>query len=199
MAVINLLSNEKKRDIKAARANVALARYCVALVLLGVLVVTAYGVGFWLVDQEERAIDEKLATQSEKTKAFTQIEASAEKFRKDLKVAKAILSQETSYSTFLMTLAGDLPTETILTNISLSRDAPVSAKDPGITVSARASSYEKVLQLKDSLEKSDLFMDVNIINAAAPQSRASLKGIEARYPYTTTLNVKLQKDTGAKQ
>ena len=195
--MINLLSDEQKRDIKAARINVMLIRYSITLLLLGLLIAAVYGTGYWILSQEDASIDEKLASQSEKTKAFAEVEKSADQFRDNLKVAKAILDHETSYSTFLITLAGDIPAETILTNISLgSSTTTVGAKDPGLEIAARASSYEKILALKNSLEQSELFEDVNIVSATAPTSTDTLKGVEARYPFTTTLNAKLQPAKG---
>src|SRR5262245_29854599 len=115
--MINLLSPEQKRDIRAARTNVMLVHYSTMLLLLGMLVGAVYAAGFWLVNNDEKAVNEKLATQSDRTKVYAQAEKQADTFRSDLAIAKSILSKETSYSTFLITLAKDIPSGTVLTNL----------------------------------------------------------------------------------
>lgn len=191
--MINLISPEQKRDIRAARVNVLLVQYAIALVSLAVLIGLIYGVGFWLVRQEKVAVDEKLQSQSEQSKTYAAVEKEATSFRDNLKIAKAILGKEISYSDFLTTLAKDLPSGTVITNLSLGGTATSSTK--GMVLSARTSSYAKVLELKSKLEESVLFENVSITSATRPDSLTNLTGLEAKYPYAVSYSVKLSKQT----
>ena len=186
--MINIINPEQKRLIRSARINVVLVRYAIMLLSLAFLVVLIYGIGFWLINEEKRAINEKLASQSEQSKAYTAVEKEAEGFRKNLKIAKNILGNETSYSTFLTTLASDMPSGTVIVNLSLGNTA---STQKGMTIDARTTSYAKVLELKSRLEDSILFENVSIVNASRPDNISTLTGLEARYPYEASFNVKL--------
>lgn len=186
--MINIISPEQKREIRAARINVILVRYAVMLVSLAILIVLIYGIGFWLVGQEKQAVNDKLVSQMEQSKAYDAVEKEAENFRKNLTVAKSILSKETSYSTFLTTLANDLPSGTVVVNLSL---GGTSTAQKGLNLDTRANSYAKVLELKNRLEQSTLFENVSIVSASRPDDIAILTGLEARYPYEASFNVKL--------
>ena len=190
--MINLISPEQKRTIRAARINVMLVHYAIALVSLGLLIGLIYGLGFWLVSQEKAAVDAKLLSQSEQSKAYRTVEREADAFRENLKVAEAILSKEISYSDFLITLANDLPSGAVITNLSL---GGVTAAKSGMTLDARTNSYAKALELKSKLEESVLFENVSITSATRPDNIAGLGGLEARYPYEVSFNVKLSKQT----
>lgn len=188
--MINILSPAKKRDIRAARINVVLVRYCVTVVLLALLCGLIYGLGFWVLAQEKTATLEKIAAQSDQSRQYAVVEKEAEAFRKNLAIAKSILSKETSYSTFLTTLAAGLPSGTVLTQLSIG-DANISGPLSTMVIEARTSSYDKSLALKSSLERTDLFENVSIINTSRPNEINKLTGLEARYPYTATYSVKL--------
>jgi hypothetical protein len=170
-----------------------LVQYAVALVSLAVLIGLIYGIGFWIVGMEKQAVDEKLQSLSEQSKAYNTVEKEAESFRDNLKIAKAILGKEISYSDFLITLAGDLPSGAIVTNLSLGGTTPAASK--GMTLDARAISYAKVLELKAKLEESSLFENVSITSATRPDDLAGLSGLTARYPYEVSYNVQLSKQT----
>lgn len=188
--MINLLSPEQQRDIRAARVNITLLQYCAMFVVLGVVIGLVYGLGFWLVGQDKAAVNDKLLSQSEQSEAYAEVEKEAESFRQNLSVAKNILSKETSYSSFLTTLAADIPSGTILTSLSVGEATPVDAKK-GMTLDGRAISYAKVLELKNKLEQSALFENVSIVSATRPDDISGLSGLDAEYPYMASFSVRL--------
>lgn len=190
--MINILSPAQKRDIRAARINVVLVRYCVTIVLLSLLCLLIYGIGFWIISQEKAATLVKLESQSDQSKLYSAVEKEAEVFRGNLSVAKSILTNETSYSTFLTTLAAGLPAETVLTQLSIG-EVNLSGPLSTMVIEARTSNYEKTLALKSSLEQTTLFQNVSIINTSRPEDISKLTGLEARYPYTATYSVELSK------
>lgn len=186
--MINIISPEQKREIRAARINVVLVQYAVMLVSLAVLIALIYGLGFWLVGKEKQAVNDKLQSQTQQSKAYAAVEKDANTFRQNLTIAKTILSKETSYSAFLTTLAGDLPSGTVIINLSI---GGTTTAQKGLKLDTRASSYAKVLELKNQLEKSELFENVSIVSASRPDDIAKLTGLEAKYPYEASFNVKL--------
>lgn len=187
--MINILSPDKKRDIRAARINVVLARYSIAIVLLSLLSVLIYGVGYAIISQEKTATLVKLESQSTQSKAYAQVQSEADSFRNNLAVAKKILKNETSYSRFLTSLAAGLPSGTVLTQLSVGNNTTAQAN--GMLVEARTSNYDKVLELKNSLEQTDLFENVRLVSTSRPNDITKLVELEARYPYKATYNVTL--------
>ena len=188
--MINILSPAEKRDIRAARINVVLLRYCIAVVLLALLCGLIYGLGFWIIAQERTATLEKIEAQSNQSRAYAAVEKEAEIFRNNLAIAKSILSKETTYSSFLTTLAAGLPDGTVLTQLSVG-DVNMSGPKSTIVIEARTSNYNKTLELKNSLERTSLFENVSIISTSRPEDITKLPGLEARYPYTASYSVKL--------
>jgi len=199
--MINLIDPERKRDIAAARANVRLLQYCIMMVSLAALITLIYGAGFWLIHQDEQAVNQRLDEQSSQSQKYVEVQKEAEAFRKNLTVAKRILGVETTYSSFLTTLGADMPSGAVLTNLTIGKAPAVKGKPTNAMVlEARATDYTTVLELKRKLEESKLFEDVNILSTTRPESIAGLSGLEARYPYQVTLNVKLSaKAVGAAQ
>lgn len=187
--MINLISPEQKRDIRAARSNVTLLRYGTMLAVTGALVVLLYGVGFWLVLSEKQAALAKQEELNKTIQSYAEVKNQAETFRKNLAIAKKILANETSYSTFLTTLGNYVPSGAIITTLSVGTTTP--AANNALTVEARAMSYNKTLELKEALEKSPLFEDVSLISATRPDDLSGLTGLTARYPYQASYSLKL--------
>lgn len=190
--MINLISPERKRDVAAARINAKLVRFGIALLMLAAVIAAIYGFGFWLLWQDEQSVKAKLATQDSEAQAYAKVEKEANEFRQNLAIAKRILGAEKTYSSFLTQLARDMPSGTVLTNLSLGGPTTTSSSRPAGTliIEARATSYAKVLELKNSLEQSQLFENVSIVNTARPESISTLAGLEAKYAYKVSLSVK---------
>lgn len=189
--MINLLSPEAKRDIRAARINVSLVQYCAMLLILTFLISLVYGIGFWLVMQQKSTALQKLESQTVQAKQYEAYQKQADSFRQDLKTAKTVLDSSYSYSDFLLTLARDMPSQTIIDSITLGAADGSQTKASEIDVSARASTYAKVLELKGKLEASRLFENVNILSYSRPDDLASIPDYEKKYPYEVTLSVRL--------
>ncbi len=181
--MINLLPEETKKDIRAARLNIVLVQYAVALLLLALLVTAVYAVGFWLVYTEKVTIDKRIEAQSQQTKEFEQLKKSADAFRSDLKIAKTILTGGTVYSDFLISLGQQMPSETIISSLALNEAS--SSKE--ITFQARTASYPKALELKSALEATPLFENVSIDDVTRPPQLSGLGGISAKYPFEVSL------------
>lgn len=196
--MINLLSPESKRTIRAARLNVTLRRYFILTLLVFVGMAAIYGAGFYLV-ANEKAIAEKEKSAGELQLAqYAAATKQAEAYKANLAIVKQILSNEIVYSSFLTSTAAALPSNTILSNLTLTTTLQPGAK-PGATVlEARAKSYNDVLNLKEFLDKSGIFTDVSIVSTNRPEDISKLTGIQRQYPFEVTLNVTINtKKVGA--
>ena len=187
--MINLLSPEAKRTIRAARLNVMLRTYLVLTLLVVAGMAAIYGVGFYLV-ADEKAIAEKDKQAGELQLAqYAAATKQAEMYKANLAIVKQILNNEIVYSDFLTSTAAAMPSNTILSNLTLSTQAKPGVKAGSTALEARAKSYDDVLRLKEYLDKSGIFTNVSIATTNRPEDLSKLTGIDRIYPYEATLNV----------
>ena len=154
--MINLLPPALKKDINAGRVNVLLVRYIWLLVmliaLLAVFVVFATFVLRGIRSNAEAQINDN----TQRATSYAAIKARATTFQSNLATAKSILSRQTNYSSIILDISAHLPAGVVLENISL------DAKTFGtpMELRAKAKSREAANNLKDSLESSSIFKDV---------------------------------------
>ncbi|HEX6258115.1 MAG TPA: hypothetical protein VFZ48_01390, partial [Candidatus Saccharimonadales bacterium] len=186
LEMINLLSPNDKKQLRAARSNVLLLRYNILVVITILAVGGVFGGGFFITMQERANAEARLAEDAQRTASYSSTRKQAEDFAKNLTTAKTILSQEISYSQLIIDIAKTLPKGSVLTDLNLNAE---SFSKP-LTVGARTKSYDGAVQLKNTLEQSDLFNDVSIINIIRDDGRRD-------YPVTVTLNASLTPKAGA--
>lgn len=187
--MINLLSPESKRSIRAARLNVTLRGYLVLTLLVVTGIGSIYGIGFYLVANEKAVAQKEKEAGELQLAQYAAATKQADTYKANLAVVKQIMSNEIVYSQFLTDTAAALPPNTILSNLTLST-AIKPGKKPGATaLEARAKSYADVLLLKEYLDKSGIFTGVSIVTTTRPDDLSKLTGIPRQYPYEATLNV----------
>ncbi|MGH7196796.1 MAG: PilN domain-containing protein [Candidatus Saccharimonadales bacterium] len=198
--MINLLPLETKHQIRAARTNRVLRRYCVLLVLTGLLLGSVFAGGFW-VAAEEKALAESLKASSQQSaQEYAQTRKAAEDFAKDLATAKTILASNVSFSKVVLDIAGVVPSGVILNNLTLGGSAK---PDAPIDISGRAKSYDNAINLKNSLEESPIFENVSIVNittnTAEQTPGTKVDPVTQEYPFTLSLKVQFSKKPGGSQ
>lgn len=196
--MINLLSPDTKQNIRAARTNVKLRRYTFLCALAAIAVFIIYAGGFYLILADKATADQQLSSDKSNTSAFQPILERAKTYKANLVVAKKVLSTGMSYSSFIIGTAQALPKSSVLTNLSLTNLGieSTSSKSPNtntLTLQARSKSYGAGLMLKESLEKSDLFENVNISTIAKSDPGEGATNIEIEYPYIVSINVTITK------
>jgi len=189
MAMINLLSPESKRSIRAARLNVTLRTYFVLTFLVVAGMGAIYGAGFYLVANEKAVAEKEKAAGSLQLAQYAAATKQAETYKANLAVVKQILTNEIVFSDFLTNTAAALPNNTILSNLTLSTAVKPGAKAGATNLEARAKSYDDVLRLKEYLDKSGIFTNVSILTTTRPDDISKLTGIERQYPFEATLSV----------
>ena len=194
--MINLLSPETKRNIRAARLNVRLRKYVVLSLFVALAVFVIYGGGFYLIMTEKALADQQLNDDKSNSTAYQPILARAKAYKSDLIIAKKVLLTGVSYSSFITSTAQALPKTSILTGLTLTNlgaTGQSTANANKLTLQAKSASYGDGLILKDSLEQSDLFENVSISTITKIEPTDASTELEKKYPYSVTLNVTITK------
>ena len=195
--MINLLSTHQKEEIRAARLNVQLRKYALLSVFVAIGVLAVYGVGFYFVINEKDKAQQQLNQDKAAVTRYQTVQKDAKAYKANLAVANKVLSSGTSYSTFLTNVAHALPSGSILTDLTLSNlggSTTTTALGGGaIALHARTTSYGGALQVKDSLEASDVFESVSITDVKKNDITAESTATDRRYPFTLNVSVVITK------
>lgn len=192
--MINLLPPHTKQEIRAARVNVILLRYCVLLIFTLGFVLASFGIGFYITWNDKNAALNRKQDADSSANTYAKVKQEAESFSKDLKTAKTILSGEISYSQLLINIANTLPAGTIVNNLSLASNnfgTPVTLTARTILGPDAASRDVYALKLKDALEVSPLFENVSIASTVLTENPGS--ALERKYPLQVVINTTLSK------
>lgn len=198
--MINLLPPETKRQVRAARMNVTLYRYCTLVITTALLLGAVFGVGFWATMNDKQLADHVKEENLAAAQEYAQTKAAAEEFAKNLATAKTILGSDVSFTDLIFAIAAVVPQGVVLNNLTLgstSTTTTANANGP-IDISGRAVSYEQAVNLKNRLENSPIFENVNIANISKSDSTASASALTQKYPFAVSLKVQFTKKPGAK-
>lgn len=191
--MINLLPDDKKKEIRAGRANVILLNYVImsigAAVLVGLIVVGAYAT-----QSISRANAQGRVAESDQAAAkYADTKKEADEFRSNLATAKQITDKQTYYSKLLLKIASVVPQGVVLDSLELN---PANFGSEA-TLSAHAKTYEDALQLKSTFQKStQLFSDVHFSSIQTGGGETSDTGgaADTAYPVSISLSVIINKD-----
>jgi hypothetical protein len=179
--MINLLPQEEKKQIRAARTNVVLLRYSLfsfgaILFLLGTVIVALY----YLKTSEElanSAIQDNVAKEGE----YAQIKTEADSFKNELSNAKTILDSQVSYAKAALVIAKLLPNGTSLNEITLSEK---SFGTP-MPLTVNIANEEAAVALLKNFSSSSYFSGV---------TKGKISVGSGQYPYTMEITVTMSKE-----
>ncbi len=203
--MINLLPDDVKKDIGAARMNVILLRYNLfALMAAGILVGMCVMFFVFLNFSQSSAVassDENQAKVAQLNEVVTQANA----YKQDLATAKQVFDQSINFSEIVFAIAKLVPKGVVLSDISLE----TSQFDSPITFSAYATDYDEATQLKENFQESSLFTDVYLQNLSdsrnassggsgdsGADSGGSEGGSSSKYPISFSINAVIKKAVG---
>lgn len=181
--MINLLPEDSKREVQAARVNVILLRYNLLLLsAFAALAATCLLFYVILFSAQSNAVSTN-STNTQEASKYTKVQEKADQYKQDLATAKAILDRGVNYTSFIIDLTKLLPSGVILGGINL------SAADIGKQVSftSQAASYDKAIELKRQFERSFYYTNIhfqNITDAGVSEDPAT-----KAYPITVTMSV----------
>jgi Tfp pilus assembly protein PilN len=183
--MINLLPDDYKKELRAARTNVMLFRYNImTLAAIGFLVLSC-GIFYVILTENKRSAEESNSANIAKANSYQDTKKQADEYRTNLLTAKQILANEVNYTDVIFGVTQLLPTGVVLDNLNL------NSKDFGnqTIIAAHAKSYEAATKLKQNFENSKLFSNVyfQTINNSAGDST------NKDYPISVNVSVKINK------
>lgn len=182
--MINLLPNDLKVAIKAARTNVVLIRY-MAIILVGLAFILSVLYVYLLILQSTMASAEsRIEANDIKADIYSATRQQVEGLSTQLTEAKSILDQDTRYSNFLIGLGQVTPPNTILDSLVLD-DTHFNGTPFQLKGYAKTDSDAVLLgnQLKAA---TNLFTSVTI-------ESTTTEGGSTGYPVVLTMNVILNR------
>lgn len=187
--MINLLPQENKRTISAARSNTLLIRYNIATIAVICFMVAAFGFVYFYLNASKSSAENTMAANQQKEASYGQVSQQANEFRTNLSTAKRIFGSQVDYSTLLTQIAAATPSGVILQALSL--DASTFGKPT--TLMAYAKTTNDALALKDSYAaQTDLFSDVSIANVGLSGGDSGSSSANPDYPVIVTLNLTIK-------
>jgi Tfp pilus assembly protein PilN len=151
--MINLLPDETKSQIKAARANSSLIRLVIFLTLAVIFLGAACGASYLFLDNARTSAKNVILTNQSKTNSYSSVLAQANTLMANFTIAKNIMDQQVSYSKIISGLASVMPEGVILDSLTLTND---TLSTP-ISLSLHAKNAAAAAALKTNIQKSQLF------------------------------------------
>ncbi len=187
MGIINLLPNETKKQMRAARINALLAKYIgvllISVIFLALACVTSY---FFLINSKATA--EKVITFNQtKSDSYSSVLSQANAINASFSVASSIISQQISYSDIIMGIGAALPSGVVLNSLSVSKD---NIGTP-IVLKLSAQNAEKATELKANFQKYPLFSGYIFQSSTLNSSGSGGYPVEITIGITITKNVSL--------
>ncbi len=189
--MLNLLSTQSKKELRAARFNLVLRNYYVMLLATVALFGGVFGMGLFITNQQKDKYDMQKSTAQQEAAKYDATNKAAEKFSKDLAIDKVILASDVRFSKLITDIAGAVPSCVILGGLTISA---TNLTGP-LAITGRACSYNDAVRLKNSLETSPLFENAKLVNITAtdPGTAAQADPIIKKYPVIVTASAQLTK------
>jgi len=181
--MINLLADDRKEQIQAARVNVILARYGVILLLALAFLAGTLFVSYQILQNTKASADAIVESNDIKADVYSETKTEVDTLSTKLNESRAILDQEVRYSHLLTTIGQLMPAGTVIDSLDLNEQ---SFNGMPIEIKMYAKNNETAVAIRDQLQSAPLFTQVNLKGTDAAN------GISG-YPISVTLSVVLNK------
>jgi Tfp pilus assembly protein PilN len=181
--MINLLPDDTKRQIRAARANSSLVKIIIFLGFSFIFLVLACVASYMFLDNSKTDAEKVITTNQSKSNSYSSVSSQAKAIESKLSTAKSILNQQILYSNIITGIATVLPNGVVLDDLSLSNDTLGTP----MVLKLRARTYDQVVNLKNNFQKSLLFSGYSL------QSLQSDPNDTTGYPVQITVGVTINK------
>jgi Tfp pilus assembly protein PilN len=181
--MINLLPPDMKETYRYARRNRTLMRWATTTVASLVLAMALIGGGYLYLHQQintnQKLID--TTTQQLQKQNLAGVQKQIATMSGNLKLAVQVLSKEILFSDLLKQLANVIPSNTILTNLTIAQT------QGGVDITAQTANYDAATQLQVNLAdpKNQIFSKADIVSIACTSSGGN--ALSSQYPCTVTL------------
>lgn len=180
---MNLLPDQRKDDIRAARANVIILRYMGLIVLAVLFLAGALYTTYSILQATMKTNQEIIALNDVKADVYDETQQQVSELSAQLAETKSNLDQEIRYSRVLVGIGQLMPAGTVLDELHLTT-ASFSGSPIDITAYAKSSAEASALQTQ--FQNSQLFRQVSL------KGTDESGGVDG-YPVKVSLSVVLNK------
>ncbi len=182
--MINLLPDEAKKELRAARVNVLLIRYMgVIFAAFAFLVLILFG-SYFLLDQTKASSQALIDANDTKAEVYSTTKAQVDALSGQLAEAKAILDQEILYSKVLVNFGQQMVPGTIIDKMTLDSTSFTGAP---VTLKVYAKTTDAAVTLRDRFESSPFFTNVSF------QTISDSSGGITDYPVNVTMSLQFNR------
>ena len=180
--MINLLPDDMKKDLRAARTNTVLLRYNIMLILAVLFLAGAIAIVYVFLSTMKTSAEQAIKENVVKEQSYATVKREADAFKSSLSDAKTIFDEELSYSRALVRYAQLFPDGTATNNIQFS---PTSFNTP-MDVSVKITGQSAAQALVKSMTTSPYVTGFSNKSITISQ--------DGSYPYTMEVSFTLKKD-----
>ena len=182
--MINLMPDDAKVQLRAARTNVALLRYILIIFLaVAFLVLILFGSVF-LLNLGKASSQQLIDSNNVKAEVYNSTKSQVDALSASLSEAKGILDQEVLYSHVLTNFAQQMPTGTVINKLTLNA---ASFGTTPMTIQVYAKTTNDAVALRDKFQSSPFFTKVSFQNIS--DSNGGIDG----YPVSAMMTLSLTK------
>ena len=181
--MINLLPDDAKAEIRAARTNITLVGYLTAIGLAIAFLGLICSAVYLMLMNTQAAATAVVAENTSKTTAYSSIRSQADNLKASLASAKIILDKEVDYPKTITGIANAMPAGVVLDNLTLS---PATFGVP-ITLQAYAKTSADAIRLKENFQRSALFSNVTFVTLTS-DTKSAANGYPVSISMSLTLN-----------
>jgi len=175
--MINLLPEDTKKELRAARWNVILVRYIfVILLAFGFMTLVIYGSALLLAETRTSA-DSLIESTDTDAPEYADTQAQIDELSATLSGARSILDTRTSYAELLRAIGAQMTDGTVMSELELTQG---TLNGQPVTVEIYAESAVAAANLRERFQSNPRFQGVNL------ESISETGGISG-YPVTATL------------
>jgi Tfp pilus assembly protein PilN len=165
--MINLLPNDKKAEIRAARTNLILVRYIVILILAISFIGVAMYVTYSVLAMTKSSNEAVVASNDLSSEVYSTTRQQVSALNDSLSESKQIIDQEVRYSKVFVNLAQLMPAGTVFDKISLNDGSFLGTPS---TLRVYAKSSAETDSLRQNLEQSPMISGVTITTITTTDS-----------------------------
>lgn len=181
--MINLLPDDTKKQIKAARTNTILIKYLfISLFAIAFIILSSLMVYVLLINNQPKATSTANTSQA-KENEYSTLKSQLDNIYLIFSSTKPVLQQQISTSEIIIGIGGHLPSNVVLENLSLS----TSKIGTPISLSAKAKSSNDIAKIKESLQKSPIYTNISL------QSEKTNPNDTSGYPISVTINLTINR------
>lgn len=181
--MINLMPDDAKKEIRAARTNVILTRYIIVIVLAFAFLVLLLAGSYLVLGQTKSSAQQVIDSNDTKAEVYSTTKAQVDALSAGLSETKRILDDEVQYSHVLTNIGQQMPAGTVLSGITLDSTSFVGTP---VTLKAYAKTTEAAVALREQFQSTPIFTNVNF------ESISDTDGING-YPVSVSMTLTVTK------